>query len=401
MRILICCEAAPLPPFDGLTLRVAALAEALAQRHEVTVLAFRWPGQEGSPPPGVELVLFPSPTDPPFLGKVIRRLRGILTSQPREVHRFAGPMRDAAVALLRERRFDVVQLDSGPLAGIAPALHPTPVVLDQIDAWHLIHAADPASAGGLRERVMSQVEERVVRRHLPRAYRGIQRILFVSEPDLEATRELVPDLVADVVSNGVDTRHFAPDESPRDESLIVFTGVMDYRPNVDGALHLVRDVLPLVAAERPDARVALVGRRPTPAVCELRSSRVEVTGAVDDLRPWLRGGIYACSMLTGTGIKNKLLEALACGAPCVATPLACRGLDLRDGEHVLVAEGETAFARAILDLMSDPARAAALGEAARRHAETHLGWPAISRQLEAVYEQAIMAPTAREPLVRA
>jgi glycosyltransferase involved in cell wall biosynthesis len=241
---------------------------------------------------------------------------------------------------------------------------------------------------------MARIEGWVVRRHVPRSFKGIRRTVFVSDTDLRATQELVPDLVADVVSNGVDTRHFAPDDTPREAGLLVFTGVMDHPPNVDGALHLIRDILPLVAAERPGARVAVVGRQPSPALCELRSDRVEVTGAVDDLRPWLRrAGVYACSMRMGTGVKNKLLEALACGSPCVATPLACRGLDLTDGVNVVMAEGEQAFARAIVDLMDNPQRAAELGEAGRHHAENHLGWPAVGRQLETVLERAIGAPT--------
>jgi glycosyltransferase involved in cell wall biosynthesis len=121
-----------------------------------------------------------------------------------------------------------------------------------------------------------------------------------------------------------------------------------------------------------------------------REPGVRVVGEVPDMRPWLAGSaVYVCPMRSGTGIKNKLLEAMACGLPCVASRLAVRGLSVEPGRHVLVADTPAAMADAVVRVLGDPGLAAALGLAARAYAAERHSWAAVARAYAAVYARAV------------
>jgi glycosyltransferase involved in cell wall biosynthesis len=118
---------------------------------------------------------------------------------------------------------------------------------------------------------------------------------------------------------------------------------------------------------------------------------------VPDLRPYLWAApVYACPMDSGTGIKNKLLEAMAAGAPAVATPLACQGLAVRDGEHLRIAEDDDGVAAALARLLTDPAEGARLAAAARAYVSARHDWDAVVRAYQAVYAE-IAAPPSHAP----
>jgi glycosyltransferase involved in cell wall biosynthesis len=134
----------------------------------------------------------------------------------------------------------------------------------------------------------------------------------------------------------------------------------------------------------------IVGRAPAPAVTALgRLPGVTVTGEVPDVAVWLAGSrAYACPMVSGTGIKNKLLEAMACGLPCVATPLALQGLRATDGGHLLVGETAAELADHLVGLLADDGEARRLGRAAREYVLAEHDWAAIATAYERVYKEA-------------
>jgi len=139
---------------------------------------------------------------------------------------------------------------------------------------------------------------------------------------------------------------------------------------------------------RPDAQVWIVGKDPTAAVQALarRHAQVTVTGAVPDLRPYLRRATLAVAPLVyGAGIQNKVLEAMACATPVIASRRAVLSLQAIGEEHLLVADGPAHFARQILRLLADPGLRARLGEAGRRYVEAHHAWDLIVDDLAAIY----------------
>ncbi|MER3514494.1 MAG: glycosyl transferase family 1, partial [Chloroflexota bacterium] len=148
---------------------------------------------------------------------------------------------------------------------------------------------------------------------------------------------------------------------------LVFTGKMDFRPNVDAALWLAHDILPRVRQAHPEATLAIVGQRPSPAVARLaKQPGVIITGRVEDVRPYIAGAqVYVAPLRMGSGTRLKLLEAMAMGAAIVSTRLGAEGLPVESGRHLLLADTSADFAQAVTALLDAPAQRQALGRAAR------------------------------------
>lgn len=363
----------------------------MAARHDVCVVAFRWPDQRGEPPAGVELHdLEPPPSRP--LDRARDRALSVFRHEPVDALRLCGPVGQMVERLRAGRQFDIAHVMLGVLAGIAPALSGLPAVVAPLDAWSINAAAAHAHAAGAR-RMWLRLQHRIVARYLAHAYRPFARVVLVTPEDARETARLDPTLCTTVIHNGVDTEHFRAGGVHRDRRLLLFTGTLSFPPNAQAARFLATEVLPRVRRQLPDARLAIVGRSPGADVRALaRRPGVSVRADVPDLRPHLtEAGVFACGMTSGTGIKNKLLEAMSCGAPAVATPLACQGLAVRDGVELLIANDGDAFAAAAIRILTTDALAARLAEAARRYVVEHHSWASVAARYEALYHDVIAA----------
>jgi glycosyltransferase involved in cell wall biosynthesis len=181
----------------------------------------------------------------------------------------------------------------------------------------------------------------------------------------------------------------------------LFTGALSFPPNAAAARFLASEILPRVRGAVPDARLMIAGRSPRADVRALAGEPgVSVHSDVPDLRPYLSAaGVFACAMTTGTGIKNKLLEAMACAAPVVATSRACQGLAVRDGVELLIADGAAAFAAAVQRVLTDAALAARLGAAGREYVVAQHSWADVAARYEALYEEVLATHAIDRPAV--
>ena len=190
------------------------------------------------------------------------------------------------------------------------------------------------------------------------------------------------------LSNGVDLAYFSPDSGARaprgGAPTLVFTGVMDYWPNVQGVEWFADEVLPLVAAQLPGVRFVIVGSKPTEAVLKLgQRPGIEVTGFVDDVRVYVAAAaLCVVPLKIARGLQNKVLEAMAMGKAVVCTSQSLEGIRASNGVEVVVADEAAEFAAQVLSLLGQPERAADIGRAARRCMERSYSWEANLRQLD-------------------
>jgi polysaccharide biosynthesis protein PslH len=284
---------------------------------------------------------------------------------------------------------------SGQMAHFVPPGFSGQFTMDFVDVDSAKFAAYAADANALSPmRLVHAREGRLLAIYEARIARRAAANLFVSEAEAALFRSR-SGLNADAVQaleNGVDLEFFNPKYTPSvpeksiPKPLIVFTGQMDYRPNIDAVVHFVHAVLPQIRLTHPTAHFAIVGRGPTPEVCALaKSNGVTVTGAVDDVRSWLAAAdVVVAPLLLARGIQNKVLEAMAMGKPVVVSPAAAEGIDARDGRDMVVADDALHMAVAVSALLDNPVRAAKIGAAARKQVEKRYSWDAQLSKLPAI-----------------
>ena len=202
-------------------------------------------------------------------------------------------------------------------------------------------------------------------------------VLMTSERERLMMRDLLPDTAIEVVRTGLDVDAYGEMYGvPEVPHQIVFTGTMNYFPNIDGALFFAQECWPRIREQVPDATWQIVGRTPTPEVQRLAElPGVTVTGAVPDVRPYLAAAAVAIAPLRiGSGTRVKILEAFAMCKAVVSTTVGYQGLAIESGKHLLIADQPQAFAQAVVDLLRNPSARAALGNAGRTLVEEEYSW---------------------------
>lgn len=296
--------------------------------------------------------------------------------------------------IIEERDIELVH---GELIKVVPALQTIlaqkklPVVYDAVDCISFYLQQSWLAASNPLQRAFVYSELVKMCSYEPHALAEFDRVMITSTFDRDHIVKLgvAPEQVQ-VVPNGVDTQYFAPPHKPRSTDSLVFCGKLDYAPNAQAILRFCQTILPRIWERRPQVRLIIVGNNPPPAVRALSADRrIEVTGYVPDIRPYLAKATVALApLLVAAGMQNKVLEALAMETPLVATPAACRSLQVRDNAHLLIAEDGEKFADAVVRLLENPFFAQRLGKAGRAYVERYYSWSVAANQLHEVYMQA-------------
>jgi sugar transferase (PEP-CTERM/EpsH1 system associated) len=293
-------------------------------------------------------------------------------------------------ALVEQRPPDVVLAYCSGMARFAleSPLANSPLVLDLVDVdsekWHVL-----AESSSWWKRWLYRREGRLLGGFERRAARKAAVTLVVNEREAASLRRLAPDANVSVIANGVDLTALCPQGAPAEQPRIVFCGVMNYQPNVDGVLWFARQVWPLIRIKRPDALFVIVGSDPDRAIRSLAvaGSGIEVTGSVPDVRPRLwEAAISVAPLKTARGLQNKVLEAVAAGLPTVVTSEVSAGLPAAVMPACRVADSPESFADQTLALLggSGKARRALSGQADL----SRLTWTAQLAPLQALLASA-------------
>jgi len=223
-----------------------------------------------------------------------------------------------------------------------------------------------------------------------RALRDFDAHITVSQRDAERLRTISPDARIFVIENGVDI-DFYSDLGANDESRrrLVFVGSMDYHANIDAAVNFAREVWPQVRERQPKLIFTIVGKDPAPEVRGLAQIHgIEVTGTVDDVRPFYRdASVSVVPLKVGGGSRLKILEAMAAGVPVVSTTLGAEGLEVHHDENILIADTNEQLVAAITSVIENKTRRDHLSAAGRALVSSRYDWSSLGTALHNVYEK--------------
>ncbi|WP_044332464.1 TIGR03087 family PEP-CTERM/XrtA system glycosyltransferase [Sphingomonas hengshuiensis] len=296
-------------------------------------------------------------------------------------------LREAVENILARHRIDTIFVFSSQMAQYLPPRPRQRVIMDFVDMDSAKFAAYAKSSKGPMAWMFAR-EARLLMQHEKAIAARADANLFVSQAEVDLFRARTGADRLHVIENGIDTEFFDPAATFKRidamGSLIVFTGQMDYRPNVEGVTWFAETILPHIRLVHPDARFMIVGRNPIEAVRALaRLPGVMVTGEVADVRGWLAAAaVVVAPLKLARGIQNKVLEGMAMARPVVASAAAAEGID--HGGTIRVGSTVGEIAEAITDLLASPRHAAELGESARRQVIERYSWAARLAPLDEV-----------------
>lgn len=258
-----------------------------------------------------------------------------------------------------------------------------PKVMDFQDALSInMERRMEATPNGLRHFAL-HFEFKMLRSSEYNSFKIFDALTIISEPDCDAIPHKRNSEIF-IVPNGVDFEYFKPQVTEKKYD-VVFCGNMQYKPNVITAQFLVDQVMPMVWKVIPDATILLAGATPVKAIRELASDKVFVTGTVEDIRPcYAQSKVFAAPMQIGSGLQNKLLEAMAMGIPCVTSPLANSALGAEPDKEVLIGETPTEVADHIIDLIQSETERKSIIDAASKFVHTHYSWETFGKKLEQI-----------------
>ena len=308
--------------------------------------------------------------------------------------------------LLSTTLFDVIHVVRPNMFQYVPDGHSTYTVLDTENVEALIvrriFGSNPLSAAGL----LSLLEWRKLQRYERTACAKADLVLTVTDEDKAGLREVEQDspdrTPMETIPIGVDTDYFGYSWQPQVEPRTVFVGTMYWPPNVDSVVHFCRDILPLARFDIPELEFDIVGLRPAKAVLKLGKthSGVRVTGSVDDVRPYMaQSRVLVVPLRSGSGMRVKILNAMAVGVPVVTTSIGCEGIDglvpvqepitdqRNDKANIWIADSPKDFSRAVVTLTRDDSLARTVSRNGRELVETTYDWSIISSRIIEVYDR--------------
>jgi glycosyltransferase involved in cell wall biosynthesis len=305
------------------------------------------------------------------------------------IHSLVSGLASALPAILEKQRFDLIQIDD---AVIAPIAHFLPRESNKLLFFHnlmtLQHRSYARAKKEIHKKLAGSIEHLWVHLFEKRLLQEFPTIVVLTDVEMKKAASMCPATRMVQIPLEVDPDEYRPSADPVDASRITLSGTMSYQPNHEAAIHFIRDILPRIRSRFDDVKFFAVGKSPQEELLRLHDGHVVVTGQVDDIREYLsRSGVVVAPILSGGGMRMKILEALALSKAVVSTPLGAEGIEYTDGEDILIADTPQAFADKVCTLLENPGECARLGRNARRLIEERYAVPQVWTRWRQVYRE--------------
>jgi len=390
MRFLFVANRMPYPPFRGDKLKIYHLAKELSKKHELHLITIAETEEDISYVDNLKPYF--KKIDYVYLPKsrsILNTITGLFNSIPFQVNYF----KSKSFQSLLDQQLETFEFDAIHVQHIRMSqfLYNKPnlnnVILDLPDAFSLYWKRRANNSINYLNRIFEITEYNRVKNFEINFVSRFKKVLVCSHEDQIYLQELGLKTV-DILENGVDTNMFKPSVDPYIPFRVLFTGNMDYAPNIDAVTYFASEIWPKIIQKVPNAQFVIAGQRPVPKVLALKSDTIQVTGFIQDLtEEYSKAHIVVSPLRIGAGTQNKVLEALSMNIPVVTTHVGYKGLGLEPNQGALLSTNADEFAQNAIRLLSDPQMRDSIGKSGGEIIRNRFSWNGIAQKLENYFLQ--------------
>ena len=391
VKILFVANRMPYPPYRGDKLKIYNLATELSANHELHLITIAENQEDLDSISALQKPLFTSIqyVYRPKWRSALSAALGLFSKRPIQVSYFRSKaFAQKLKQLLNDHVFDAIHVQHLRMAQYFEEGAPSNAILDLPDAFSLYWKRRELAAKNPLDKAFRSLEFSRLAQYEKWMLPKFPQSLVCSAEDRDYLINAGITNV-DVLPNGVNLKSFSPQGSDAIiKNRILFTGNMDYAPNVDAVQYFVNDIFPLILEKHPDSRFVIAGQRPVKAVLDLVSDRIEVTGFIENLASeYAKANVVVSPLRIGAGTQNKVLEALAMNQAVVCSKVGFLGLGLKSGEGILMGDTAQEFATHVVSILQSDELRKNLGETGGLHVRKTFAWSGISKQLLTYFEK--------------
>lgn len=390
MKILFLANRTPFPPYRGDKLKIYNLAKRLHGKHELHLLAFAQTPEDLGYKEELEKVF--SSVHFVYLPKwksALNSLSAVWNPLPVQVLYFkSAAMQQALDDLISKNHYDAVHVQHLRMAPYLAQNNKLPRILDLPDAFSLYWERRQQMPGNAAIKAFERLEQKRVLRYEP-VMKQYDLSLACSSEDVAYLRKQHGVSNLELLPNGVDLETFrANGHDYTHNRTLLFTGNMDYAPNVDAVTYFAKEIFPLIQARFPAIEFVIAGQRPVPKVLELANEHIRVTGFIKNLADaYAQASVVVAPLRFGAGTQNKVLEAMAMGVPVVCSHIGFNGLSVSTGEGAFMETTPVSFADRVIELLQDAALRETTGKKGHAVIAARFSWDSIAQKLEGYFRQ--------------
>jgi len=393
MKVLFLTPFLPYPPQLGYTVRPFYRLKYISKRNEIFLISFidsvkenEYLSEIGKYCSQVATVLRRPRSGFKY------RMKNLFESSPYYLKKQfeSSEMQETVDSILEENKFDIVHVFSLAMAQYTSNIKAVPAILDAGDCITRNYLQQWQSRTSLRNRILSFIDWYKIKRYESNIHSKFNRSFLVSSADRSFMKEAYPNLKLEVIPIGVDLEYFKPQETKEGFPTLIFVGDMSYTPNEEAMIYFCYEILPLLEKIYSQIKLFIVGRNVTNKLRKAVGNKknVIITGFVQDVRTFInKATVFICPLKTGTGIKNKLLEAMAMGKPIVSSSIGAEGINVISGRDIMVADKPKEVADALVKLLENDNIRNTMGINARKVVEKDHNWESLAMKIDEIYHE--------------